>query len=1005
MFTTIRKRLDYGHTKIYLGLFLLALLAYWQLAFFAFGMTWDNVDVVLPWRTFVAESIQHGFFPFWNPYQDGGYPIYGDMRSVFNPEFWFMAATFGYSVTAIHVLQLLAVFFGGVGMYHLSYFFTKSKRASFLAGAMFMMSGFMVQQAQDLPRIIAACWLPFALLSAYKLQAFPSLKTALTFCLFFFLMFSGGYLPISLIFIYVAIPLFLWFVVQRLRLNQKQELKKQVLFNGVFIVVTLILLAPFLVTFLDMKEHVERLGGVSLYWAQFGNLPVKDLLSFILPFSAVKESPEYTDISMRSVYSGMFVLIIIATSLIYKPNRKKLLLFLGAVFFLIISFGGEGFLHKYAYEYLPLLNLFRFPSYYSLFTIVIVLLLFAMAMKSLIDFIPRKRLLSVIILFFAGILGLTLFANNASFECPFALLKVPIKPALTTMETSAWQHVFVQGMIQSVLLLGSIVVILVFWRNEKKIIGILSFFIVIEGFLATQLQLPYTGLQNESPTAMQMNVNKQPSTFLLPDLNRSIREQTKEKVMNAPFWRNTNIFSKTFSNEGFNSFQLQTNKDFPEKQPGLYEYSARQPVAYLASSVKRYDSTKVLTIDTNTPEKQVFLHGEVDEKYIKTADFDTAATISPSSFSPNNFSFIINSKKPALLVVQQTYFPHWKAFSHENELEIIKVNFKYMGVLVPEGINEVTFSFSNNTVKYAFYISLLGFIVLIAILIIISTSSRKKAQKRMLIYTLFLVGVGTSYLIKKHSIISQTSLEYFKIKTEGAEASLKVVNTDLPLSSDFSATDLWGRFTYLSPDMIQDDIFTALDKNNTVDVYDFREAKAERLHSLILRKYNPVQQKSYRFLQKTRFENDPKFKPLKGFFKKKLFFSSAKTKDVELGPSTSFKNNFVRVDSNELYSRSEHIYAKNLQRNKYYNIYLSGFIKAKENKPIHFVVEHKREDNILQALYFKLTQPLAGNLFLSHFQTIKKVRENDEFKLYLWNPDKGNFLLSEGMISFIPIEK
>ena len=65
---------------------LVCIVAYSGIALMHESLKWDALDCYFPWRYSVGESLQHGIFPLWNPYQHFGYPIFGDLRSVFYPE-------------------------------------------------------------------------------------------------------------------------------------------------------------------------------------------------------------------------------------------------------------------------------------------------------------------------------------------------------------------------------------------------------------------------------------------------------------------------------------------------------------------------------------------------------------------------------------------------------------------------------------------------------------------------------------------------------------------------------------------------------------------------------------------------------------------------------------------------------------------------------------------------------------------------------------------------------
>ena len=66
---------------IYVTLLLIvAILAYWQISSLKYLVTHDMINCWIPWRYYISNCIQNHTFPFWNPYQQLGYPIHADLQ-------------------------------------------------------------------------------------------------------------------------------------------------------------------------------------------------------------------------------------------------------------------------------------------------------------------------------------------------------------------------------------------------------------------------------------------------------------------------------------------------------------------------------------------------------------------------------------------------------------------------------------------------------------------------------------------------------------------------------------------------------------------------------------------------------------------------------------------------------------------------------------------------------------------------------------------------------------
>ena len=74
-------------------------------------MVYDMIDCFYPWRFHIGECMQNGIFPYWNPYQDLGYPIHADPSSgTWYPLVWLIGSSVGYTVYTIGFEYFIHVF-------------------------------------------------------------------------------------------------------------------------------------------------------------------------------------------------------------------------------------------------------------------------------------------------------------------------------------------------------------------------------------------------------------------------------------------------------------------------------------------------------------------------------------------------------------------------------------------------------------------------------------------------------------------------------------------------------------------------------------------------------------------------------------------------------------------------------------------------------------------------------------------------------------------------------
>src|SRR5438067_2281466 len=96
--------------KYHFFIAVVAMVGYWQVAFFRHTLKWDMIDQYFPWRYFVSECLRNHVLPFWNPYQHWGYAIHADPQSgVWYPVVWLISLLHGYDVYALQFEFMLHI--------------------------------------------------------------------------------------------------------------------------------------------------------------------------------------------------------------------------------------------------------------------------------------------------------------------------------------------------------------------------------------------------------------------------------------------------------------------------------------------------------------------------------------------------------------------------------------------------------------------------------------------------------------------------------------------------------------------------------------------------------------------------------------------------------------------------------------------------------------------------------------------------------------------------------
>lgn len=728
---------------IYITLLLIiAIVGYWQISFLKYSVTHDMINCWIPWRHSISESIQNHVFPFWNPYQQLGYPIHADLQGpTWYLESLLLSMTIGQSNYVVQLLFVFYAFIAGVGMYFFSLCFHENKKVAFIVGVSYMLSGFFVAHVQHFYAVIGAAWLPFILLNYYKMHVERKFKYAVYASLFMFFNLTGGNHTFTFILAYLFLAITAYFIIVALRAKKKELVFRLLKLNALFVFLTTALSTVVLVVFFQVKPYIDRLSGMDYKSASVNPLSPQSLLSLLVPFSTVNSTDFYnTDPSMSNVYIGISILPFIILALIRSKTGIEKVLLGFAFVCLLASFGSYTPVHKVLYSVFPFMNLFRFPSYFSLFSILILLLLggkqLAFTLSSFV--ISKDKLVKIISVLIGLVLILLIVAviknNSASFfffadyETIFDFIRA----------ANFYQNIVLQGTIQLAVLIALLITIIKV--SEKYRLTVIALFVVVDMFAATQLNIAYVGFSQTSPKELHDYVATLPKGFPIPAMN-AISENTEEIGQKHGLYRNTSGFHKRVSADVFNSFCFKNQVMMLDSLRPLYDSMLHNPLVYFSSEV--YSETDLKQKKIKISPATVVLKDE-DLKKIASAMKPSVLEMSDAwvaSFQPDQIVVGGIAQSPQLLTLLQNKYVGWKAYIDGKETEILLSNYLTMSVYFPPGQHEVEFVYKNNAVVVGGIISYSVFTIL---LIIISIIWIKENKSYLLVGLIWLVLLGST---------------------------------------------------------------------------------------------------------------------------------------------------------------------------------------------------------------------------------------------------------------------
>jgi hypothetical protein len=743
--------------KEILLLFLVTLLAFWQVAFMQNSMKWDFVDAFLPSRYFFSESVLNNQFPLWNPYLLYGTPIFADLVSVFNPEFWIVGNLFGYSNITLQFMFLVYVFFAGISFFHFLKQFNSDFKISLALSVAYMLSGLTVGNAQHLAFVSGYAILPFVLASYIRFIRQFDRPNLVHLALSLFLMIYAGYPGLTIISAYLLFSIFVYNLV--IHRTEKSYLKNALIYHLVLAGIVVLFSTVLIVAYFQGVPFLSRYGGLSLELAHKHPFSVKSILSFLLPMATGAEPRFFqTDPSMSNGYWGIVSLVLFLFASTKKARHSESYLFLGfGIFSLLVSFGNRLFLREFLFRYFPLMNMFQYPGIFRAFAIFGFLAFTGINLNKN-DFtrINRRRLfiLSGLIIVFL----LILIGNAGENIEAFVFFEKGKSFTGKLLEAGRFDAIIFQGSVQLLILIALIIAAFNIKNNRHFATALLVLF-VFDGIISTQFNMHYTVVSDVSPVKFHRYLKASPKGFPVPELNPT-GENSDRNAQNEFVWMNNNVFPKKVTFDGLVSFKLDGYAYLSDNHPELLEVVKTQPLFYFSDEVRA-----ISAIENVTP-NAVFLD-ETDLQTLTSQKLQSSQNdqLDITTFSPTKIEIATQTQHPQLLVYQQNYFTGWNVFVNGKKHDLLKSNFAHMAVFVPPGENTVLFEYKNPLVILAFFFSYAVFFALIGFTFhyFIAKNPGKKRQLFVLLFSGIVLFFAGSFLNRcfyqknKKGLISEIS--------------------------------------------------------------------------------------------------------------------------------------------------------------------------------------------------------------------------------------------------------
>lgn len=714
----------------YLAFLIIIVIAFWQIAVGLHPVKYDMIDCYFPWRYFIGESLQLGELPLWNPYQNLGSPIHADPSSgIWYPPVWILGTIFGYSVRIMGFELLFHILLAGIGFYKLCKTLKLENHTAFVAGLSYMLCGLFIGNAQHLTYIVSACWIPFLINYYIKIAEEEKYINSIKAALCLFMMITGGYPAFTIISFYLLLTFFAYYIWQLIKAKNTIATKQFVFRNMVFGALALVLSAAMLMAVYQVSPYITRTSLFGLKEALFCPFSPQSFISFLIPFASVKNMEFFaTDMSMSNAYFGVFMFILFLLSLRIKKPIEYKILFWFAVFALTAAVGDYLPIRSLLFKFVPMMDLFRFPSVFRLFVIIGFLLSAALWLNSFIkettiDKIRLlKRVAGIAILVFLGIL-MAAYLTDRLWIRDFLKQRLFIVAPGTSLANHIAFQAGVQLIVMSILLF-----ILIKVKERQKLILAITLLIIGDLILSTRLNAPYTAYYDTFATSTSDKHIKRSAPEGFPMLKDMKVSELKQDTVNAgPFWKNLNIFQKQISRDGFNSFKISDYEKLRDETPRIFNSITSNRIVYLSDKPASEKEMGKLEKDSSFSADMVYVK-DVDLEEIKAQGLKHAAgdTAWLAEFSPKKFVVKTETKAPQLLNLLQNEYKGWRVVVNDQATELFTTNSSLMSVVIPAGTNTVSFVYDNKAVRFSFYAS--AFVLLICIIIILTEWWRRPRE-------------------------------------------------------------------------------------------------------------------------------------------------------------------------------------------------------------------------------------------------------------------------------------
>lgn len=675
----------------------------------------DILPFFYPMVSFNKEAIQAGYIPLWNPYVLSGVPHLATLEpAVFHPVsfiFYFLSFPYGYTL-----LTALTYFLSSIFMYLLARHWGLSLEASLFSAIIFAYGGFTLSSISYLNILFPLSWLPLVIYFFEKARQDRSVIFMLGAGMgLAFQLLGGDFVPVLL----TSLAL-----VGYASLYVRERGKEMILkLMGIFSYALGFSMIQFLPTLELVRFALRSQEADYTYLTKFSFHPLR-ILEFFIPNLLGTLNPSesfwgksfFSDgiVLFPSVYLGALILPSLLLGIFFPRSKTTLFLSVSFLFSLILTMGRYTPFYYLLYKTIPLFRMIPNPDKYLFWGTFAGAALAGFGADQVLrryradrDHCKDRRNGTFIKtrLIFLGLLLLVILdlyrVNSRVISLADRTLYLEKPPLVSYLEQATSQDLRELFRIYRPSPLTDIFGT-AFYRNVyeqrntlESNIGMLYHISDVEGFVPAELAHYHTILKAIELTPLPVRIK------LLEMLNATY-------LLTFEPLENENLEMAFFS-----------------KEPEFWVYRLKKsapranwviPEVYLEGKV---DVLNYMIRENFDPIRHVIL--VPPSKFTINGGF---STLEPLDVEPEEFNSILikeyhptritlQTQRPieGLLLLRETFYPGWKAFIDQTEVEIQRANYVQRAVQVPKGEHLVQFRYEPFSYKLGLFLSLLTLLV------------------------------------------------------------------------------------------------------------------------------------------------------------------------------------------------------------------------------------------------------------------------------------------------------